>query len=75
MKNKSAFAHLALVVIIAVAVGLLLLVLISKNKVSLPGAKKEPTVQVKSEYKNPFNKDTQYVNPFDQYKSPFINAQ
>lgn len=37
--------------------------------------KKDPTVQVKSEYKNPFNKSSQYVNPFDQSKSPFLNLK
>lgn len=33
---------------------------------------KQPTVAVKQEYKNPFNKDTQYVNPFQTNKNPFV---
>lgn len=29
-------------------------------------------VELKTEYKNPFKKETQYVNPFDKYKNPFV---
>jgi len=32
---------------------------------------KSPTVTVKTEVKNPFKKETQFVNPFDPVKSPF----
>lgn len=28
-------------------------------------------VVLKEEYSNPFDKDTQYVNPFSSYKNPF----
>lgn len=28
-------------------------------------------VAVKEEYKNPFDKNTQYQNPFNSYKNPF----
>ncbi len=37
--------------------------------------KKEPTVALKTEVKNPFDKETQYVNPFDTYKSPFYTLK
>lgn len=33
---------------------------------------KGPKVDVKTEFKNPFDKNTQYVNPFEQYKNPFV---
>ena len=33
---------------------------------------KKATAQLKTEYKNPFAKETQYVNPFKTYKNPFI---
>lgn len=36
-----------------------------------PAVKKEPKVPVKKEYENPFDKNTQYVNPFSTYKNPF----
>ena len=34
-----------------------------------------PQVSIKKEYKNPFDKKTQYVNPFDTYKNPFVVAK
>ena len=33
---------------------------------------KKATVRLKTEYKNPFAKKTQFVNPFDKYKNPFV---
>ncbi len=33
--------------------------------------KKEPTVELKSEYQNPFDKSSQYTNPFSGYRNPF----
>ena len=33
---------------------------------------KKAEVQLKTEYKNPFAKKTQFVNPFDKYKNPFV---
>ena len=35
----------------------------------------KPTVTLKTETKNPFNKDTQFVNPFETYKSPFYSLK
>lgn len=31
----------------------------------------EPSVTLKTDYQNPFDKSTQYVNPFSDYKNPF----
>lgn len=33
------------------------------------------TIQPQSSYQNPFDKTTQYTNPFSQYKNPFDNLQ
>lgn len=33
---------------------------------------KKPAVEIKTSYKNPFDKETQYVNPFEKYKNPFV---
>lgn len=33
---------------------------------------KRPTVEIKTTYNNPFDKSTQYVNPFEKYKNPFV---
>lgn len=42
----------------------------------IPGlGQKQPTVELKKEYKNPFNKESQYVNPFETYKNPFTVAK
>ncbi|OGY09547.1 MAG: hypothetical protein A2700_01390 [Candidatus Blackburnbacteria bacterium RIFCSPHIGHO2_01_FULL_44_64] len=43
------------------------------GKVKLPSNlfSKKPKVQLETEYTNPFNKEAQYVNPFDTYKNPF----
>ncbi|HLD26112.1 MAG TPA: hypothetical protein VJC05_03665 [Candidatus Andersenbacteria bacterium] len=32
-------------------------------------------VALKTEYQNPFDRDSQYVNPFDEFKSPFQSLQ
>lgn len=34
---------------------------------------KEPTVTLTKDYDNPFDKSTQYTNPFSEYKNPFDN--
>ncbi len=37
--------------------------------------KEVSTVAPKTEYDNPFDKDSQYVNPFSSYKNPFDNLK
>ncbi|MDP3973892.1 MAG: hypothetical protein Q8P92_03585 [Candidatus Daviesbacteria bacterium] len=41
------------------------------NTLPVPGVKKEPTVSLQNQYQNPFDKSSQYVNPFASYKNPF----
>lgn len=63
---------LLLLVIVAVAVYVLISIGIIQNplpKQLLPS--KEPTVELQKQYQNPFDKNTQYVNPFSKYKNPF----
>lgn len=74
MEKERGIIHLLplLVVVIAIAVGVYL---ISQGKVNLPFLSNQPSVAVKTEYKNPFDKETQYVNPFDSYKNPFTIAK
>ena len=62
------------IVIIAVWVGVIY-VLIQKGIIKRPSflSTKQPKVELKSEYKNPFDKNTQYVNPFNNTKNPFNN--
>lgn len=33
--------------------------------------KPKPEVRLNTQYLNPFEKETHYVNPFDEYKNPF----
>ena len=77
MKALSGFVHLLLIVVILVVVGIGVGVylLVFKGKISLPGQTAKPTVEVKKEYRNPFAKSSQYVNPFDEFKSPFLNLK
>lgn len=42
---------------------------------NIPLFQKGPKVSIKTEYKNPFDKKSQYVNPFQEYKNPFVFAQ
>lgn len=63
--------HLLPLVLIVVVVGLGIF-LFTKGVIKLPFGAKQPKVELKTEYKNPFDKKTQFVNPFDTYKNPFV---
>ena len=41
---------------------------LNKIPFTSPGSK----VELTKEYQNPFKKETQYVNPFQEYKNPFV---
>lgn len=80
MISKRGFtAHILIIVVAIIAIwGLVIWLLIAKGiikKPSIPGFKKEPKVELKTEYKNPFDKKTQYVNPFDKFKNPLANLK
>ncbi|MBI2021726.1 hypothetical protein HYS93_02445 [Candidatus Daviesbacteria bacterium] len=79
MINQKGIAHLLLLVLIVVILGVGLFLFYSKGSFKIPGfsnlVKQEPKVAVKTEYKNPFKKENQYVNPFDEYKSPFLTFE
>jgi len=73
-KGVVALAVPLLLLLIAAAVIFILLssgILKKTTLPSLPGQKKEPTVQLQNQYQNPFDKNAQYVNPFSGYKNPF----
>lgn len=66
---------LPIVVVVIVIIGV---VLFSKGTVKIPGksalqttSSAEPQVELKTEYQNPFDKSTQYENPFSEYQNPF----
>lgn len=59
-----------LVVLVMVVVGVILFYVPSSPLQKV--YKKQSAVEIKTIYKNPFDKNTQYVNPFDKYKNPFV---
>lgn len=82
MTNQKGVVHLFLLLIILLIVGGSVYALVHFKIIKLPNffgnaGKGSVTtkVELKSEYKNPFDKGTQYVNPFDQYKNPFVVAK
>ena len=64
-----------LVVILLVAIGFLLGVIKVPGLSIQPLLEKKAQVKLKTEYKNPFAKETQYVNPFEDYKNPVVVAK
>lgn len=74
MNNQKGVIHLALPLLLLLAAGLFALVYFGVIKNPLKNLKigqSGPKVELKTEYKNPFKKETQYVNPFETYKNPF----
>lgn len=43
--------------------------------ISVPFVNKQSNVAPQETYENPFDRDTQYVNPFSEFKSPFHSLQ
>lgn len=86
MNSQKGVIHLAVPLLLLLIIGAVFYILISLGVIknflpqSIPQlnnktTKKEPTVAVKTVYQNPFDKKSQYVNPFDQYKSPLLNLK
>lgn len=77
--NERGIAHILLILLllIGIAVGIYLVTnpQIFKSRANLQSLtnqnKKDPTVSLQTEYKNPFDKNAQYVNPFTSYHNPF----
>ena len=72
--NQRGLLHLLPLLLVVAIIVAVILVATGKLKVpfSIPFLNQGPKVDLKTEYKNPFNKETQYVNPFDTYKNPFV---
>lgn len=77
MKNQKGVIHLIVPLILLLILGVGGFILVSLGIIKLPNLpflsflQKKPAVAIKEEYKNPFKKETQYVNPFESYKNPF----
>lgn len=80
VNTKKGFIHhfLPLIIIVVAFWAIVGYILIQKGLIKKPSflsPKKPSTVELKTQYKNPFNKETQYVNPFDGTKNPFAVAK
>lgn len=72
---KRGIAHLLVIGVVAIfllVLPFLVLKFVFKKDVPFIDNNQEPKVELKTEYSNPLKKESQYVNPFDQYKSPFL---
>lgn len=70
MNNKGNIALIPLIIALIVVV-----VLFVSHKITLPGTTHPPAVSLKTQYQNPFDSSSQYVNPFSSYKNPFDNLK
>ncbi len=84
MNKQKGVIHLALPLLLLLIVGAGLFILLAtgilKNPFkNIPFLSKigqgGPKIDLKKDYKNPFKKETQYVNPFETYKNPFTIAK
>lgn len=80
---QKGFAHpfligIILLVLTLLAVGFFLFKDQFLSKSSIPSSTQtvaEPTVELKTEYENPFDEKTQYQNPFAESDNPFDNLR
>lgn len=72
-------AHLFPIIVAAVFVGFLTYFLLNAENLSRKITKgreerfREAGIELRTAYNNPLEKETQYVNPFSDYKNPFDN--
>lgn len=77
MNTQKGVIHLVLPLLLLLVLGAVLFFLFSTGVIknpfgNLPFFGKNPAkISTQKEYKNPFKKETQYVNPFNSYKNPF----
>ena len=69
MSQKGNIALVPLIIILLLIVAGVAYFIGSKGNIKNPTAKQE--VRLNTQYLNPFEKETHYVNPFDEYKNPF----
>lgn len=73
-KKLSRKVALLVAAVFIIAIGsVAYLVLSSKGQTPRLFAPKKPTVALETTYDNPFKPETQFVNPFQEYKNPFRN--
>ncbi|MBI2007333.1 MAG: hypothetical protein HYS83_01345 [Candidatus Blackburnbacteria bacterium] len=73
-RQKGIIHILPLEIIVVLVIAGVLVYLVTQGIVKLPSVslfQKKPNVELQETYKNPFKKETQFVNPFETYKNPF----
>ena len=75
-RSQAGFGHIfVLLLVFAIAVALVAF-LFSRGLINNPFAPvQKPTTTLQTQYQNPFDKNSQYSNPFAQYKNPFDTAK
>lgn len=72
--NQKGAALIVFFILVAAGAAVLITIFatgITKNPLTKLLKTQEPSVVLAAEYKNPFDEETQYVNPFSEYKNPF----
>lgn len=75
MYQKGIIQLLPLLLLAIVIVGGVYLYSQGILKIPSLSLQKKPTVELQTAYQNPFDKGSQYVNPFSGYKNPFDNLK
>ena len=74
MSNSRGIIHLIPLFVVLAILGVVGFFLISgKTKLpfEVPFLTQKPNVKIQKQYSNPLSKETQYVNPFNEFKNPF----
>lgn len=75
MNTQKGVIHIALILLPLLLIGVGIFLASKFGLIKLPSfnvLEKKASVELKQEYKNPFKKETQYINPFKEYKNPFV---
>lgn len=73
-RKKLTRLGLPIIILIALVTAIVVYSVVIKKstRLTIPLLQKQPKVELKTEYKNPFKKESQFVNPFNSYKNPFV---
>ena len=71
--NQKGIIHLLPILVVLGLIGAVVFFLF-KDKLNISLGKK-PKVKLEESYSNPFDKESQYVNPFETYKNPFTTSR
>ena len=70
--NRKRLFYILIILVIVVLIPVVFFVFKGKFQIPNQSVFKKSSVDLKTSYKNPLKKETQYVNPFQEYKNPFI---